>query len=63
MQNAQKIESAIMLLKGIEQTCLHMSVSDYMRASGDAEIFLMLGESIRSVRDSLNNALKDSTPQ
>lgn len=54
----QKIEDVIMQLKGIEQICTHLGVSDYLRASGDAEIFLVLGESITGVREALEEAME-----
>lgn len=52
----QKIEDAIMQLKGIEQICTHLGVSDYLRASGDEEMFLVLGESIANIRRSLEES-------
>ncbi len=52
----RKIESAVMQLKGIEQLCTHLGVSDYLQASGDAEIFLVLGESIANIRRSLEES-------
>lgn len=60
---AQKIESVIMQLKGVEQICTHMAVSDYMRASGDAEIFLTLEESLKAIRESLSDMLADVKPR
>lgn len=54
----RKIEDAIMQLKGIEQLCTHLGVSDYLRASGDAEIFVVLGESIKDVREVLEESLE-----
>lgn len=54
----QKIEDAIMQLKGIEQICTHLGVSDYLRASGDAKIFLVLGESVASARRLLEESLE-----
>lgn len=52
----RKIEDAIMQLKGIGQLCTHLGVSDYLRASGDAEIFVVLGESIVNIRKSLEES-------
>ena len=52
------IENAILRLKGLEQICTYMAVSDYARAAEDAEIFLVLGESICAIRESLEAALE-----
>lgn len=54
----RKIEDAVMRLKGLEQICTHLGVSDYLRASGDAEIFVVLWESIKDVREVLEESLE-----
>lgn len=54
----QKIEDAVMRLKGLEQLCTHLGVSDYLMASGDAEIFVVLGESVASARRLLEESLE-----
>lgn len=54
----RKIEDAVMRLRGLEQICAHLGVSDYLRASGDAEIFVVLGESVASARRLLEESLE-----
>lgn len=52
----RKIEDAVIRLRGLEQLCTHLGVSDYLMASGDAEIFVVLGESIVNIRKSLEES-------
>ena len=53
----QAIDVATMRLKGIEQILLHLSVSDYIIRSGDAELCVVLMENIRQTRELLEKML------
>lgn len=49
----EDIENAINKLTGLEQLCITLSVSDYTRGSGDAEIFSLFSDILQDVRDVL----------
>ena len=46
-------DDIIMRIKGLEQICLHLSVSDYLRRAEDAEIFLILSNELQAIRADL----------
>ena len=53
VMDKQAVESAAMRLKGVEQILLHLSVSDYIIRSGDSELFVVLMEDIKNIRESI----------
>lgn len=55
----QTIDAAAMRLRGVEQILLHLSVSDYIIRAGDAEMFIVLMENIKSIRYLIENELSE----
>ena len=53
----QAVDVAAMRLRGIEQLLLHLSVSEYVIKAGDAEMFIVLMEDIRQIRELLEKML------
>ena len=53
----QAIDAAAMRLRGVEQILLHLSVSTYAIKDGDAEMFIVLMEDIRQIRELLEKML------